>query len=59
MQAITNSELLKDKDILNEINRYIKTDVTLIRQRDSEIKEQHEQLLHVTRVGKLENLSLL
>lgn len=53
MQAITNSELLKDKDILNEINRYIKTDVTLIRQRDSEIKEQHEQLLHVTRVGKL------
>jgi PAS domain S-box-containing protein len=31
----------------------IKTDVTLIRQRDLEIKEQREELLHVTRVGKL------
>jgi two-component system sensor kinase FixL len=31
----------------------IKTDVTLLRQRDLEIKEQREELLHVTRVGKL------
>lgn len=31
----------------------IKTDVTLMRQRDLEIKEQREELLHVTRVGKL------
>ena len=31
----------------------IKTDVTVLRQRDSEIEEQREELLHVTRVGKL------
>ncbi len=31
----------------------IQTDVTSIRQRDLEIKEQREELLHVTRVGKL------
>ena len=31
----------------------IKTDLTLMRQRDLEIKEQREELLHVTRVGKL------
>lgn len=31
----------------------IQTDVTLIRQREFEIKEQREELLHVTRVGKL------
>jgi PAS domain S-box-containing protein len=31
----------------------IKTDVTVMRQRDLEIKEQREQLLHVTRVGKM------
>ena len=31
----------------------IQTDVTLMRQRDFEIKEQREELLHVTRVGKL------
>ncbi len=31
----------------------IKTDVTLIRQRDLELKEQREEILHVTRVGKL------
>ena len=37
------------------ITHYIgsKNDVTLLRQRDSEIKEQREELLHVTRVGKL------
>jgi PAS domain S-box-containing protein len=31
----------------------IKTDVTLMRQKELEIKEQREELLHVTRVGKL------
>jgi PAS domain S-box-containing protein len=31
----------------------IKTDTTLIKQRDMEIAEQREELLHVTRVGKL------
>ncbi|MDP2921371.1 MAG: ATP-binding protein [Candidatus Omnitrophota bacterium] len=31
----------------------IQTDVTLIQQRDLEIQEQREELLHVTRVGKL------
>jgi len=31
----------------------IQTDVTTMRQRDLEIKEQREELLHVTRVGKL------
>ncbi|HSV44048.1 MAG TPA: ATP-binding protein [Candidatus Bathyarchaeia archaeon] len=31
----------------------IQTDVTLMRQRDLEVKEQREEILHVTRVGKL------
>lgn len=31
----------------------IQTDITLMRQRDLELKEQREELLHVTRVGKL------
>jgi two-component system, LuxR family, sensor kinase FixL len=31
----------------------IQTDVTVMRQKDLEIKEQREELLHVTRVGKL------
>ncbi|MFA5260904.1 MAG: ATP-binding protein, partial [Candidatus Omnitrophota bacterium] len=31
----------------------IQTDVTAMRQRDLQIKEQREELLHVTRVGKL------
>jgi len=31
----------------------IKTDTSLMKQRDSEIEEQREELLHVTRVGKL------
>jgi len=31
----------------------IKTDTTLMKQRDAEIQEQREELLHVTRVGKL------
>lgn len=31
----------------------IQTDLTLMRQRDLELKEQREELLHVTRVGKL------
>lgn len=31
----------------------IQTDVTLMRQRDLEIQEQREELLHVTRVGRL------
>jgi two-component system sensor kinase FixL len=31
----------------------IQTDVTLMREKESEIEEQREELLHVTRVGKL------
>lgn len=31
----------------------IQTDLTLIKQKNLEIEEQHEELLHVTRVGKL------
>jgi len=31
----------------------IQTDVSLMRQRDMEVKEQREEILHVTRVGKL------
>ena len=31
----------------------IQTDITLMKQRDLEIEEQREELLHVTRVGKL------
>ncbi len=43
------------RDHNGTITHYVgtKTDVTLIRQRDLEIKEQREELLHVTRVGKL------
>jgi len=43
------------RDINGAVTHYggIKTDVTLMRARDSEIKEQREELLHVTRVGKL------
>ncbi len=43
------------RDIYGAVTHYIgiKTDVTLMRQRDLEIKEQREELLHVTRVGKL------
>ena len=43
------------RDASGTITHYvgIKTDITLMRQRDLEIKEQHEELMHVTRVGKL------
>lgn len=43
------------RDVLGAITHYvgIQTDVTLMRQRDLELKEQREELLHVTRVGKL------
>jgi PAS domain S-box-containing protein len=43
------------RNVQGVITHYIgsKTDVTLLRARDSEIKEQREELLHVTRVGKL------
>jgi len=43
------------RDIKGLITHYvgIKTDTTLMKQRDSEIQEQREELLHVTRVGKL------
>jgi len=43
------------RDARGTITHYvgIKTDITLMRQRDLEIKEQHEELMHVTRVGKL------
>lgn len=43
------------RDVSGSITHYIgiKTDITLMRQRDMEIKEQREELLHVTRVGKL------
>jgi len=43
------------RDIEGAITHYvgIKTDTTLMRERDSEIQEQREELLHVTRVGKL------
>jgi len=43
------------RDVNGTITHYvgIKTDITLMRQRDLEIKEQHEELMHVTRVGKL------
>ncbi|MCR4337318.1 MAG: PAS domain-containing protein, partial [Candidatus Omnitrophica bacterium] len=38
-----------------EITHYVgtQTDITLMKQRDLEIEEQREELLHVTRVGKL------
>ncbi|HBG60650.1 MAG: hypothetical protein A2306_09870 [Omnitrophica WOR_2 bacterium RIFOXYB2_FULL_38_16] len=43
------------RDTSGVVTHYIgiQTDVTLMRQRDFEIKEQREELLHVTRVGKL------
>jgi len=43
------------RDVGGAITHYvgIKTDITMMRQRDLEIKEQHEELMHVTRVGKL------
>jgi len=43
------------RDRKGTITHYVgnKTDTTLMRQRDLEIKEQREELLHVTRVGKL------
>lgn len=43
------------RDATGVVTHYvgIQTDVTLIRQRDLEIREQREELLHVTRVGKL------
>jgi two-component system sensor kinase FixL len=43
------------RDALGVVTHYvgIQTDLTLIRQRDLELKEQREELLHVTRVGKL------
>ena len=43
------------RDAAGAVTHYvgIQTDVTLMRQRDLEIKEQREELLHVTRVGKL------
>jgi len=45
--------LVRDKNGI--VTHYVgnKTDTTLMKQRDSEIKEQREELLHVTRVGKL------
>lgn len=43
------------RDARGSVTHYvgIQTDISLIRQRDLEIKEQREELLHVTRVGKL------
>ncbi|MBF0485058.1 MAG: PAS domain-containing protein [Candidatus Omnitrophica bacterium] len=43
------------RDVSGAVTHYvgIQTDVTLMRQRNLEIKEQREELLHVTRVGKL------
>jgi len=43
------------RDSKGAITHYvgIKTDTTLMKKRDSEIEEQREELLHVTRVGKL------
>jgi len=43
------------RDAKGMITHYvgIKTDTTLMKQRDAEIEEQREELLHVTRVGKL------
>ena len=43
------------RDINGEITHYvgIKTDITLMKKRDLEIEVQREELLHVTRVGKL------
>ncbi len=43
------------RDVNGNITHYvgIKTDTTLMKQRELEIEEQREELLHVTRVGKL------
>jgi PAS domain S-box-containing protein len=43
------------RDISGDVTHYVglQTDISLMRQRDLEIKEQREELLHVTRVGKL------
>jgi two-component system sensor kinase FixL len=43
------------RDVNGEVTHYvgIKTDTTLMKQRDLEIEEKREELLHVTRVGKL------
>lgn len=43
------------RDATGTITHYIgiKTDVTMMRQKNAEIEEQREELLHVTRVGKL------
>jgi two-component system, LuxR family, sensor kinase FixL len=43
------------RDNNGTVTHYVgtKTDITLMRQRDLELKEQREELLHVTRVGKL------
>lgn len=43
------------RDINDVITHYVgtQTDITLMRERDLEINEQRESILHVTRVGKL------
>ncbi|OGS27482.1 MAG: hypothetical protein A2297_02810 [Elusimicrobia bacterium RIFOXYB2_FULL_48_7] len=43
------------RDTRGSVTHYIgiQTDVTLMRERDLELEEQREELLHVTRVGKL------
>lgn len=43
------------RDNSGDVTHYvgIQTDITLLQQRDLEIQEQREELLHVTRVGKL------
>lgn len=43
------------RDAKGAINHFVglQTDTTLMKQRDLEIEEQREELLHVTRVGKL------
>jgi len=45
--------LVRDKNGITTHYVGNKTDTTLMRQRDLEIAEQREELLHVTRVGKL------
>ena len=45
--------LVRDKNGITSYYVGNKTDTTLMKQRDLEIKEQREELLHVTRVGKL------
>ena len=43
------------RDVSGEVTHYVgvQTDTTLMKQRNLEIEEQREELLHVTRVGKL------